>query len=65
MIIDVIGEDGPYKCSIIIYKMIIDALAKQEDLKKVFSTDFTHQYVRFGGHGNLFGLVTVDPEGLF
>ena len=44
--------------------MIIDAIDEQDEWRKVYATDFTHQYVKSGGHGNLFGLVTPDPEGL-
>lgn len=35
-----------------------------EGAPKFYSCDFSHQYVRFGGYGNIWGLVTVDPDGI-
>jgi hypothetical protein len=62
--IDRLVKGGPYSRSLIIFNNVIKALQEVEGAPKFYSCDFSHQYVRFGGYGNIWGLVTVDPDGI-
>lgn len=42
---------------------VIHALENIKGAPKFFSTDFSHQYTQYGGYGNIWGLVTADPDG--
>jgi hypothetical protein len=64
MKISTVGLGGPYSRSIVVFQDVIGALEKVEGAPKFYSTDFSHQYVQFGGYGNIWGLVTIDPDGL-
>lgn len=57
------GIDGPYRRSIMLMKDVIAALQNVQDAPKFYSTDFCHQYVQYGGFGNVWGIVTADPDG--
>lgn len=63
MEVDTVGLGGPYSRSLIIFNDVIEALQEVDGAPKFYSTDFSHQYVQFGGYGNIWGLVTVDPDG--
>ena len=56
---------GAYEHSVMIMTDVINALQKVEDAAKFFATDFCHQYTQSGGYGNIWGLVTCDPDGTF
>jgi len=43
-----------------IFHLVIQALEMVEGSPKFYSTDFCHQYVRYGGYGNVWGLVICD-----
>ena len=47
-----------------IFHSVIAALESVEGSPKFYSTDFSHQYVANGGYGNVWGLVSCDPDGL-
>lgn len=44
---------------------MISALQSVEDAPTLYATDFSHQYIKYGGYGNVWGLVTCDPDGNF
>lgn len=60
---DTLGDGGAYTHSILIFEDVITALLSVEDAPTIYSTDFSHQYVQYGGYGNIWGLVTCDPDG--
>lgn len=62
--INTLGVGGPYVASIMIFHSVISALENVEGAPKFYSTDYCHQYVRYGGYGNVWGLVTCDPDGI-
>jgi len=63
--INTLGVGGPYVASIMIFHSVIAALKKVERAPKFYSTDYCHQYVRYGGYGNVWGLVTCDSDSMF
>jgi hypothetical protein len=56
---------GPYSASALIFSASITAISSIKGAPKFFCTDFCHQYVAKGGYGNLWGLVSCDPDGIF
>ena len=52
-----------YQCSILKFNNIIKAVLDVKDLSPFFVTDFSHQCPSFGAYGNVWALVTSDPEG--
>ena len=58
-----VPDGGAYEHSIMIMTDVIHALQTIEDAPKFFATDFCHQYTQYGGYGNIWGLVTCDPDG--
>ena len=58
-------DGGPYEHSVMIMTDVVKALQTVEDAPKYFATDFCHQYTHYGGYGNIWGLVTCDPDGTF
>jgi hypothetical protein len=57
-----LSEGGAYECSIIIFSTVIEAITTVDHAASFFASDFSHQYTSFGGYGNLWALVTVDPD---
>ncbi len=57
MIIEGVEGGGAYSRSIVIMEEV-------EGMPKFFSSDFCHQYMQYGGYGNIWGLVTADPDGI-
>lgn len=64
LIIDCVEGGGAYRRSVLILHDAIQVLQKVEGAPRFFSTDFCHQYTQYGGYGNVWGLVTGDPDGL-
>jgi hypothetical protein len=63
MLIQTLSEGGAYECSVLIFSTVIEAITTVEDAASFFASDFSHQYTSFGGYGNLWALVSVDPDG--
>lgn len=57
-------EGEVYESSVIYFDTVFDALHEIQSSVMCFATDFTHQYTQYGGFGNIWGFVTVDPDGL-
>jgi hypothetical protein len=64
MIIEGVEGGGAYSRSIVIMHDVIKALEEVEGAPKFFSSDFCHQYTQYGGYGNIWGLVTADPDSI-
>jgi hypothetical protein len=62
MVIRRLSDGGAYECSVLIFSTVIEAITTVENAASFFASDFSHQYTSFGGYGNLWALVSVDPD---
>ena len=58
-------QDTIYQSSVIIFHSVLERIREFKDIPWCFASDFSFQYTQFGGFGNLWAVVTVDPDGLF